>query len=225
MEGRLGAGHTLEVNDLGVIPYEEAHARQLDLVAARGRGEVADTLLLLEHPPVITMGRNADPTEILASEATLSEAGATIERIERGGETTYHGPGQLVGYPIIDLRQWMRSLKRYVHLLEELFIRLLEREYGIAAGRDAEHRGVWVGEEKITAIGIAVHNRITYHGFAFNVDTDLSHFGWIIPCGITDRGTTSLARLIGEAPPMDLVKRQVEAEFRELFGYAASGGD
>lgn len=222
MQGTLGRGETLTVRDVGTMPYRQALELQHELVARRQRGEIGDTLVLVEHPPVITMGRSAVAEHILAPESILAAAGATVERIERGGEATYHGPGQLVGYPILDLRAHLRSLKKFVHLLEEVFILYLAREFGITAGRDDEHRGVWVNNEKITAIGIAVQQRVTFHGFAFNVSTDLSHFGWIIPCGITDRGQTSLEQLTGAAPEMSRVKRGVAETCAEVFGYELS---
>ncbi|TVR67968.1 MAG: lipoyl(octanoyl) transferase LipB [Spirochaetaceae bacterium] len=219
MRGTLGRGETLAVHDLGQVGYAEALALQHRLVRKRQDGTIPDTLLLLEHPPVITMGRSALDTDILATSEQLLGAGATVERIERGGETTYHGPGQLVGYVIIDLRTHLRSLKRFVHLLEEVFISLLGTHYGISADRDPEHRGVWVGDEKITAIGIAVQKRVTFHGFAFNVNTDLSHFQWIVPCGITDRGQTSLKQLTGEAQDMDRLKQETAGAVAEVFGF------
>lgn len=220
----LGSGGPLAIYRLGSVRYGEALDLQHRLVAARQAGDIGDLLLLLEHPPVITMGRSAVREDVLATPAELSAAGASIEWIERGGETTYHGPGQLVGYPIIDLRAYLRSLKKYVHLLEETFVRHLA-DYGIAAGRDTEHRGVWVGNEKITAVGVAVQQRVTFHGFAYNVNTDLSHFGWIVPCGITDRGQTSLERLTGRTHPIDRIAGEVAAVFADLFGYSAVESD
>lgn len=220
MKGTLGHGSKLEIYHLGTVPYAEALELQHDLVARRQREEIDDTLLLLEHPPVITQGKSAVGGDILAAPDVLTNAGAEVVTIERGGETTYHGPGQLVGYPIIDLRRHLRSLKRYVSLLEELFIVYLDRRFGIEATRDPEHRGVWVADEKITAVGVAVQKRVTFHGFAFNVNTNLSHFDWIVPCGITDRGQTSVERLTGETVPIDEVKLEIGEIFCELFGYA-----
>lgn len=219
MRGTLGQGSRLVVRDLGRVDYSEALHLQRRLVAQRQAGEIPDTLLLLEHPPVITMGRSAADTDILASTQTLREAGATIERIERGGETTYHGPGQLVGYLIFDLRNHLRSLKRFVYLVEEVFIIILREHYGIDACRDMEHRGVWVAAEKIAAVGIAVQQRVTFHGFAFNVNTDLSHFEWIVPCGITDRGQTSLQKLTGVPQDIVAVRDQVARTVADLFGF------
>ncbi|MFW5827427.1 MAG: lipoyl(octanoyl) transferase LipB [Alkalispirochaeta sp.] len=223
MEGTLGRNHPLTIRDLGTMDYRTALDLQHTLVAQRQQDAISDTLLLVEHPPVITMGKSGVLEHVLASPEVLAAAGATVERIERGGEATYHGPGQLVGYPILDLRAHLRSLRKFVYLLEEVFIRYLHREFAITAHRDDEHRGVWVDNEKITAVGIAVKQRVTFHGFAFNVHTDLSHFDWIIPCGITDRGQTSVEQLTGDAPDMETVKEGVSRTFAELFGYRWTG--
>lgn len=209
----------LRICDIGRIGYDEALEMQRRAVTQRQREEIPDTLYLLEHPPVITMGKSAVEADILASREDLAAAGATVHYIERGGETTYHGPGQLVGYVIFHLYQHQRKLKKFVENLEEVFIRLLAADFGVEAGRDPEHRGVWVGNEKIAAIGIAVKEAVTMHGFAFNVAPDLSHFGWIIPCGIRDRGQTSLERLLGHTPNPEMVKDAVAESFAEVFGY------
>ena len=223
MHGTLGEQRPLTAFDCGKLPYRDALELQHPLVNKRHTGEIGDTLLLLEHPPVITLGRSGTREDILAAPEELAAAGATVEHIERGGEVTYHGPGQLVGYTIIDLRQHLRSLKRFVNLLEEVFVQYLDTEFSITAHRDPEHRGVWVGNEKITAVGIAVQQRVTFHGFAFNVNTQLSHFDWIIPCGITDRGQTSLERLTGEVQDLAAVKQGVGRMFAEVFGFQWSG--
>ncbi len=209
----------LRICDIGRIGYEDALEMQRRAVTQRQREEIPDTLYLLEHPPVITMGKSAVEDDILASREDIAAAGATVHYIERGGETTYHGPGQLVGYVIFHLYQHQRKLKKFVENLEEVFIRLLAADFGVEAGRDPEHRGVWVGNEKIAAIGIAVKEAVTMHGFAFNVAPDLSHFGWIIPCGIRDRGQTSLERLLGHTPNPEMVKDAVAESFAEVFGY------
>jgi len=219
MEGTLGQGQNLRVCDLGTVPYREGLELQHRMVEKRQEGLIDDTLLLLEHPAVITQGRSADDHDILAPPDQLAAAGVEVVPIERGGETTYHGPGQLVGYPILDLRKHLRSLKKYVYLLEEVFVRYLAEHHRIEASRDDEHRGVWVGSEKITAVGVAVSRRVTFHGFAFNVNTDLSHFGWIIPCGITDRGQTSLAALTGTQIDMQTVKTAIAETFCRVYGY------
>ena len=210
----------LAVYDCGVIEYAPALELQRKLQAARGEEKIRDTLLLLEHPPVITMGKSAVNEHLLADETILATAGAKVEWIERGGETTYHGPGQLVGYAIFNLYERHRSIKRFVRNMEQVFIDLLAEDYGIEAGRDPEHPGVWVGKEKITALGISIRNRVTMHGFAFNVAPNLDHFNWIVPCGITDRGQTSLEKLIGETPDMAQIKGEVAGKFRELYEFA-----
>jgi lipoyl(octanoyl) transferase len=203
--------------------YAQALELQLRLVEERRAEKIDDTLILVEHPPVITMGRKATDEDILVPLEQLRETGVEIHRITRGGEATYHGPGQIVGYAIINLYNHQRKLRLFVERMEEVFIRLLERNYSITAGRDDEHRGVWVGDAKITAIGIAVTRAITMHGFAFNVAPDLSHFDWIVPCGIRDRGVTSLERLIGSRPDMETVKAQVVESFCEVYGYEPTG--
>jgi lipoyl(octanoyl) transferase len=223
MYGTLGEQRPLTTYDCGTLPYRDALELQHRLVDQRQSETIGDTLLLLEHPPVITLGRRGTRDDILATPGELAAAGATVEHIERGGEVTYHGPGQLVGYAIIDLRQHLRSLKRFVNLMEEVFIRYLDQQFSITADRDPEHRGVWVGNEKITAVGIAVQQRVTFHGFAFNVNTELSHFDWIIPCGITDRGQTSLERLTGEVQDLEAVKQGVGRVFADVFGFQWSG--
>ena len=209
----------LNVLDVGRMAYGPALELQYELVQKRVDEQVPDTLILVEHPPVITLGRKAPDSDVLVPPETLTAAGAEIHRVTRGGEATYHGPGQIVGYAIINLYGHQRKLRLFIERMEEVFIRPLDRHYQIAARRDDEHRGVWVGDEKITAIGIAVSRRTTMHGFAFNVSPDLSHFDWIIPCGITDRGVTSLARLTGSPPDIEVVKRQVVETFCEVYGY------
>lgn len=211
----------LDVRRLGRIGYQEALDLQIELVEMRRAEQIPDTLLLLEHPPVITMGRSAVDSDILAPTQELERAGARVFHITRGGETTYHGPGQLVGYVIANLYEHQRQLKRFIRNLEQVFIRLLDDEYSITAGRDEEHRGVWVGSEKITAIGIAVSRGITMHGFAFNVSTDLSHFGWIIPCGIPDRGQTSVNALTGRHVSLADASDAVVRAFQPVFGYSS----
>ena len=213
----------LTVRDVGRMPYAEALELQYRLVEQRRAEQSRDTLLLVEHPPVITMGRKATDGDIIASRAELEEAGVEVHRITRGGEATYHGPGQIVGYTIVNLAAHQRRVRLFVERMEEVFVRLLARFYGIAAERDDAHRGVWVGDCKITAIGIAITRAITMHGFAFNVCPDLSHFDWIVPCGIRDRGVTSLERLLARKPDMETVKDQVVSSFCEVYGYTPSG--
>ena len=188
----------IEVRRLGVVPYGDALAMQRALVEERRAGRVPDLLLLLQHPPVITLGVKGDGgrSHILASPEQLAAGGIEIHETGRGGDVTYHGPGQLVGYPILDLRPDRCDVHRYVRDIEEVMIRVCA-EYGVVAARIAGLTGTWVGAEKIGAIGVRISRWITSHGFAFNVTTNLDHFGLIVPCGIRDHGVTSLARETG----------------------------
>ncbi len=214
----------LEVRWLGRIAYDEALGLQRRLVEARRRGEVPDQLLLLEHPHVITLGVKvrADRSHILADEAELAARGVTVHEAGRGGDVTYHGPGQLVGYPILDLAPERCDLHRYVRDLEETLIRAVAG-YGIRAGRLAGLTGVWVGDEKVAAIGVRVSRWITSHGFALNVSPDLDYFGLIVPCGITDRGVTSMARLSGRRLTPEEVAPAVIEAFAGVFGHEPAG--
>lgn len=218
--GRNGAKamRSLEVRWLGRIGYDEALALQQELVEARRAERVGDTLLLLEHPHVITLGVAARRarSHILAPPDVLAARGVLVRETGRGGDVTYHGPGQLVGYPILDLRPDRCDVHRYVRDLEEVLIRATAR-FGVRAGRVAGLTGVWVGEEKLAAIGVRISRWITSHGFAFNVDPDLDYFRLIVPCGIRDRGVTSLAKLLGRPVPMDAVREAVTAAFAEVF--------
>ena len=195
----------LNVHWLGSTSYPEATRLQERLVASRRAGEIPDTLLLLEHPPVITFGRGADPGHVLAEADELSRRGIEVHDAGRGGDVTYHGPGQLVGYPIVALEGDRRDAHRYLRSIEQALIEAAA-EFGIIAGRVDGLTGVWVGEEKLAAIGVRLSTGwITSHGFAFNVHGDLSGFETIVPCGIRGRGVTSLAKLTG----LDVSVRQV----------------
>lgn len=205
---------------LGRVPYDEALAIQQRVIAARKAGRIGDTLLLLEHPPVLTLGRNAHRSNILASDELLAQKGVTIHEINRGGDVTYHGPGQLIGYPIVDLRGDLPG-KRGPHLGPVDFVRLLEEalirtcgEFGVMTQRICKLTGVWtiaggsIREKKVAALGVHVSQGVTSHGFALNVTTDLRDFEWIVPCGITDRSVTSLeiesnAEIARLAPTME----------------------
>lgn len=208
----------LEVRHLGLVPYDEALAIQQALVEQRRRGDIPDTLLLLEHPHVITFGVRAhgDRTHVRATPERLLAEGVALVDTGRGGDVTYHGPGQLVGYPILDLNPDRRDLHRYVRDLEEALIRAVSR-YGVAARRIPGLTGVWVGDEKLAAIGVRLSRWITSHGFALNVNTDLRFFDLIVPCGIADRGVTSLARLLGRTVPLDEVTGAVAESCAEVF--------
>jgi len=196
------------------MDYGKALALQQELVAARKQGLVPDQLLLLEHPHVITLGRNGRLENLLAGEQALASAGISFYPTDRGGDITYHGPGQLVGYPILDLREWKRDVGEYVRAIEQVIIDTLAG-YGIAAGRIPKLTGVWVDGHKIAAIGVHISRWVTSHGFALNVDTDLSYFQYIVPCGLT-RPVTSLARL-GVRATVDEVSRSLAAHFGRVF--------
>ena len=208
----------ISVVKMGLVEYGEALEIQMRLVAQRREGLIGDTFLLLEHPPVITVGAGGKRENILATDEELAAAGVTVFDISRGGDVTYHGPGQIVGYPIFDLNGFGRDIHEFVRKIEETFIQMLGREFGIAAGRKEKFTGVWVGDEKITAIGIAVRHWITMHGFAFNVNTRLEHFNWIVPCGIVGKGVTSLEKLLGRKQDMDAVAGLTVKYFCEAFG-------
>ena len=200
----------LDVLRAGLVPYEAGLALQADLVAARKAGTISDTLVLLQHPPVITLGVKVRQSRdhVLATDDELRGLGVALFEAGRGGDVTYHGPGQLVGYPILDLKPDRMDAHKYVRDLEDALIGVCA-DYGLAAGRKAGLTGVWVGEEKVAAIGVRLSRWVTSHGFALNVTTNLEHFGLIVPCGISDRGVTSLSRLLGQAPPMDAVEDRV----------------
>jgi lipoyl(octanoyl) transferase len=196
------------VRRLGRVPYADALALQRSLVEDRRAGRIGDTLLLVEHPHVLTLGVRGDGgrAHILATADALAARGIEVHEAGRGGDITYHGPGQIVGYPIIDLSPDRRDVHRYVRDLETVLIRTAA-DYGIEAGRVEGLTGVWVGDDKLAAIGVRIARWITSHGFAFNVNTDLDHFNLIVPCGIADRGVTSLARLLGR--PIDPAEVEV----------------
>jgi lipoyl(octanoyl) transferase len=203
--------------ELGTMDYAETLAIQELLLAARQQQKIGDTLLLVEHPAVLTLGRGGGRSSILLSDQLLQDLGIQVHDANRGGDVTYHGPGQLVGYPILDLKNHGQDIRHYVWKVQEVIIRLLGQTYGIQADRGS-HVGVWVGEDKIAAIGHAVRRWVTMHGFALNVNTDLEHFGWIIPCGITDKGVTSLQKLTGSQLSMDEVGALTIEYFCEVFG-------
>jgi lipoyl(octanoyl) transferase len=202
------------VRELGRISYSAALELQRVLVAARKVGATPDQLLLLEHPHVITLGRNGRLENLLAGEEVLTRAGISFFPADRGGDVTYHGPGQLVGYPILDLREWKRDVGAYVRALEQVLIDTLA-DYGIEAGRIPKLTGVWVGERKIAAIGVHLSRWITSHGFALNVHTDLSYFQYIVPCGLT-KPVTSMAQL-GVRATLNEVSETLAGHFGRVF--------
>lgn len=219
-----GAGvRTVEVRRLGLVPYGEGLELQERLVRERRQGAVGDLLLLLEHPHVITLGSSAGSNNILLDEAERRLVGIELYETGRGGDVTYHGPGQLVGYPILDLKPDRQDLHRYVRDLEEVLILALAG-YGIEAGRKPGMSGAWVGDQKVAAIGVRVSSGwITSHGFALNVSTDLGFFDAIVPCGIREYGVTSMERLLGRAVDMEQVGARVMEAFAETFGREAVG--
>ena len=220
-QGREGpVGRSLQVRRLGLMPYGEALVLQRALVEDRRADRIPDTLLLVEHPHVLTLGVRGDGgrSHILATADALALRGVEIHETGRGGDITYHGPGQLVGYPIIDLKPDRCDVHRYVRDLEDVLIRTAS-DYGIAAERVEGLTGVWVGREKLAAIGVRIARWITSHGFAFNISTDLDYFNLIVPCGIADRGVTSLARLIGRPVEAAEVGNRMAEHFAKVFDF------
>ena len=209
----------LQVRQLGVVPYSDALELQQELVAERRAGNVPDTLLLLQHPHVLTLGVNkgAGGSNVLATPGRLAALGVELVETGRGGDVTYHGPGQIVGYPIVDLRPDRCDVHRYVRDLEEVMIRVAG-EYGVEAGRITGLTGTWVRDEKLGAIGVRISRWITSHGFAFNVNTDLTYFNLIVPCGISNRGVTSLSKILGRLLLLPEVEAALVRQFCAVFG-------
>jgi len=205
--------------DLGTIDYKDAWDLQKNLFNSRYKKEINDTLLLLEHPHTYTLGKTADRNNLIAEDKFLNQNKISVYDIDRGGDITYHGPGQIVGYPIINLTGWKKDTHKYLRAIEEVIIKTCA-EYNIAAGRNQEYTGVWVGDKKIAAIGIKVNKWITMHGFAFNVNTDLSLFDGIIPCGIKEKSVTSLQNELGRAIEINEVKTFILEKFTEVFDYS-----
>ena len=211
-----------EVRDLGRLGWAEAYQIQQTLVEDRKAGRVPDQLLFVEHPHVITLGRNAHLTNILASPEMLSRAGVEVHETNRGGDVTYHGPGQVVGYPIVDLREWKRDVRAYVCALTKAISGTLA-EHGIQAGPDPEAIGVWVDGKKIAAIGVHISRWVTSHGFALNVDTDLSYYRHIVPCGLT-KPVTSMKDLGVAAVSREHVIEQLTGHLAQVFGWDGGCG-
>lgn len=202
---------------LGRVPYGDALREQERLVAQRRSGG-PDTLLLLEHPPIVTLGRRGDPQHVLLDEEQLVRRGIALHETGRGGDVTYHGPGQLVGYPVVALQPKRRDAHRYLRDLEQALM-LTATDYGVSSGRQEGLTGVWVGRDKLAAIGVRLNaGWITSHGFALNVFTDLENFETIVPCGIADRGVTSLARLLGAPPDLREVAGRVAEHLARVLG-------
>ncbi|MBN1778559.1 MAG: lipoyl(octanoyl) transferase LipB [Clostridiales bacterium] len=216
METKAGK---LNVVFLGITEYQKALDIQQALHERVMNNEAGDTLLLLEHPPVLTMGQSAECKNVYLSEEQQKKLGVSVYRIDRGGDVTYHGPGQIVGYPIFNLTRHGKDVHAFMHKVQEVFLRLLAREFGLKPHReDGKYTGIWIGENKITAFGIHIRRWTTTHGFAFNVNTDLSHFRWINPCGLSDRGVTSLEEQMGEKQDMERLNKLIAQYFCEVFG-------
>lgn len=207
----------IDVVNLGRTDYKQSWELQQHLFDLRTAGDIGDLLLLTQHDHVYTIGKGGDDNHLLASAQELSRKGIRVYHNDRGGDITYHGPGQLVGYPILDLNNYYCDLHRYLRDLEEVILRVLAF-YGVRASRDSGYTGVWVGSEKICAVGVKTRQWITMHGFALNINTDLSFFERIIPCGIFEKGVTSLQQQIGRNLEIDDVAATLVAEFGKVFG-------
>jgi len=206
--------HKVEVRDLGLLAWDEAFNEQRKLVELRKSGAISDQLLIVEHPHVVTMGRNGHRENMLEEPEVLARAGISFFETDRGGDVTYHGPGQIVGYPILDLREWKRDVHAYVRAIEQVIIDTLGG-FGIAAGREAGATGVWTDAGKIAAIGVHISRWVTSHGFALNVDTDLNYFRYIVPCGLT-RPVTSMRSLGSRAERGEVVAALIQ-NFGRVF--------
>ena len=210
----------LKYCDLGFIDYKEAWDLQQEVHKKRVSGEVDDFLFLLEHPNTYTLGKTAHKENLIGSEDYLKKNQISVYDIDRGGDITYHGPGQIVGYPIIDLNNWFKDTHKYLRALEEVIIKTCS-DYGLNSERNSKHTGVWIGDRKIAAIGIKVSRWVTMHGFAFNVNTDLNLFNGIIPCGIQDKSVTSMKQELNREVSIQEVKEKLLKNFTVLFGYTS----
>ena len=202
--------------NLGYANYLEVLDLQRQLVKLRQGQRIPDTLLLVEHEPVITLGRRGSTSNILSSFEQLASQGINVHQVERGGDVTYHGPGQLVGYPVMDLAERKIRVRQFVDLLEETIILTLA-DFGIHAGRQSQHRGVWVEDHKVAALGVAIKRWVSFHGFALNVFPNLDHYCHINPCELHHEQVTSMARLLGKPPDMAVVTQKLASRFVELF--------
>ena len=217
----VSAATVCELRDLGRMPYADAFALQQQFVERRKRGEITDQLLIVEHPHVITMGRNGHSENLLASPGILERAGVELHYTDRGGDVTYHGPGQIVGYPIFDLREWKRDVVAYLRALEQVLIEALA-EFGIDGVRQPGATGVWVDGAKVAAIGVHISRWVTSHGFALNLNTDLDYFKYIVPCGLSQPVTSmrALGFTMGRAAGRDEVVAEIAGAFARVFGRA-----
>lgn len=204
------------VIDIDLIDYRRAWDFQREVVAAKVESDLPDILILLEHNPVITLGRRGNRQHILASPKVLTAEGIQVYHVERGGQVTYHGPGQIVGYPILDLRNWHRDVSWYILNLEEVLIRTLG-DFGIEGTRNGLNRGVWVGDSKIGSIGVAITRWVTYHGFSLNVSPNMTHYEFITPCGLEGIEVTSMRGLLGKEPDHRQVRDGILCHFQQVF--------
>jgi len=204
------------VLELGLIEYQEAYNLQRTFHQQRVEGKIPDVLLLLEHPPTITIGKSGTLDNVLVSRERLAQEGMSLFFSDRGGDVTYHGPGQLVGYPIVDLRQRGKDLHSYVKKLEEVILRTLS-DFSIDGDRDECHPGVWVNEQEIAAIGLSLRNWVSMHGFALNINIDLEHFSFINPCGFSDRRATSMSKILGSQIPIREATNSLISHFCNVF--------
>jgi lipoate-protein ligase B len=209
----MNAVHTV---NMGRTSYRDCWRLQHRLFGLRSRNAIGDVLLLTEHEPVYTLGTAGKESHLLADEHTLRASGADVVHVDRGGDITFHGPGQLVGYPILQLSNYRTDLHWYLRQLEEVVLRVLAH-FGVKGTRDPDYTGVWIGSEKVCAIGVRSRQWVTMHGFALNVSTDLKYFRHIIPCGIFERGVTTLCDALGGKVELPLVSEMVTAEFGEVF--------
>jgi lipoate-protein ligase B len=208
--------HRGYIIDIDLMEYGRAWDLQREIVAAKVKSDFPDILILLEHSPVLTLGRRGNREHISASPEDLAAEGIQVYHVERGGEVTYHGPGQIVGYPILNLKHWRRDVSWYISSLEEVLIRTL-RDFGIEGTRNSLNRGVWVGDCKIASIGVAITRWVTYHGFSVNVSPKMNHFQLITPCGLKGIEITSLRRLLGRKPHRRRVRDSIYRHFQEIF--------
>ncbi len=220
MEDRsTSRARVLNYIDLGLIEYNVAWDLQKSLFEKRLKGEIKDTLLLLEHPNTYTLGKTAHKENLLGDDKFLKEKRVKVFDIDRGGDITYHGPGQIVGYAIFDLKEWKQDAHKYLRSLEEVIIRTCA-DFGLLAHRNDDHTGVWIDDRKICAMGIKISRWITMHGFAFNINTDLELFNGIVPCGIVDKQVTSLTKEFNQEFDIQVVKEKIIKNIKEIFEYA-----
>ena len=202
--------------DLGLMDYKKAWDLQRDLWSRRVKGELPDLLLFLEHPHVITLGRRGNRSYLIASQEVLDAMAVPLYHVERGGDVTYHGPGQLVVYPILDLRDYGYRLIRYVDQLEEVILRTL-KDFGMEGKKDSLNRGVWVNGEKIASLGVTIKRWVSFHGLALNYETDLSYFDLIHPCGLVGKKMTSMEKILGRKVPRESLVERITFHFKKVF--------